>query len=287
MYRRGARVTLLLLLLASTAAAAFVLVTLEARSVSSIAATTLGLDEPARAQLWIEFDQVSRARWITIGVIASLLLCGLVALTPMARIRPPAGPIESVSPAVAEPQPDTPSQRAEPSAAYQIDLAALALLCTDLSRVTTPAVLPELLGRSAALLHASGLILWVDVGDRLVPVMGHGYSAHVMSRLGSALRTDDTAAAAAWRTGECTIVSGSDDSSGAVAVPLLGTERCMGVLAFEVSNGQQHNREIHAAASLIAAQLATVVAAPPPEATAEPVGSPADTPVPESQVQSA
>jgi hypothetical protein len=138
-------------------------------------------------------------------------------------------------------------------------------LCTDLSRVATTEALPDLLVRSALALDASGLILWVSVGDRLLPVLGHGYPEGVVSHLDPVARTDGNAAATAWRTRERVTVSGTQGKAGAIVVPLQGVDACLGVLACEVPPGREHDPMTHAIAELIAAQLATVVPRPPAE----------------------
>lgn len=268
MHRRGVRVALLLLLLAGTVAAALILFELERRSVSSIVTATRGLDSATHSQLWAELGPVFQMRWITVGVAAALLLCGVIALTPRTSI--PVTPVEPAETVAADPEPRASTTTVEPiQIARGIDLTMLAGLCTDLARLTTPDALPQLLERSTRALNASGLVLWVGIGDRLVPVMGHGYSPQVMSRLQPALRTDDTAAAAAWRTAEPTIVTGADGSNGAIAVPLLGVNGCVGVLAFEMGQGREHDSESHAAAALIAAQLATAIPAQAAESSTD------------------
>ena len=269
MHRRGVRVTLLLLLVASTVAAAFVLLELDRRTVSSIATAIQGLDTAAHSRLWAELGQLSETRWMTVGAAAVLLLTGVLALTPRASV-PQTEPVEPVSLDLDQETAQEPAHAESIRTNHTIDLTSLARLCTDLSQLSTTDALPELLGRSARALHASGLILWVGVGDQLLPLIGDGYPAHVMSHLQPALRTDDTAAAAAWRTGERTVVNGADGSNGAIAVPLLGVGGCVGVLALELGQGREHDPETHAAAALIAAQLATVVPTPAAEA---PVGS--------------
>jgi hypothetical protein len=284
MHRRGVRVTLLLLLLAITAAAAFILLELDRRSVAIIATATGGLDNDAHSRLWGELGRVSQMQWIALGVTAALLLCGVLALTPRTSA-PQSHPVERVSPA-----PEQQTLQAHPVEAPQrgrpVDLAALARVCTDLSRLTTTDALPDLLQRSAVALHAAGVILWLDAGERLLPFIGHGYSAQIMSRLQPALRTDDTAAATAWRTGAPTVVGGVDGSNGAIVVPLLGVGGCVGVLALEVGSGREHDPELHAAAALVAAQLATVIPAPAADTSAESPDA-APKPDPETRAQSA
>ena len=284
MHRRGVRVSLLLLLLATTAAAAFVLLELDRRSVAIIATATGGLDTNAHSRLWGELGLVSEMKWITIGVTATLLLCGVLALTPRTSA-PQSSSAERVAPAHDE-QALQPSQPVEDERGRPVDLASLARVCTDLSRLTTTDALPALLERSAAAVHAAGVMLWLGVGDRLLPFMGHGYSAQIMSRLQPALRTDDTAAATAWRTAAPTVVGGVDGSNGAIVVPLLGVGGCVGVLALEVGPGREHDPELHAAAALVAAQLATVIPAPSTVTSADSADA-APKPGPETRAQSA
>ena len=66
-------------------------------------------------------------------------------------------------------------------------------------------------------------------------------------------------AADAWRTGTLQCVAGSDGSRSALVAPLLGVERCIGVLALEVAPGREADAATRAAATLIAAQLSTVL----------------------------
>ena len=162
---------------------------------------------------------------------------------------------------------EVPPERAQPlpPAGLDADLLSIAGLCTDLSRVSTTEALPDLLARSAAVLDASGLILWVSVGNRLLPVLGHGYPADAISHLGPVERTDGNAAATAWRTGERVTVGGTQGKAGAIVVPLLGVDVCLGVLACEVPSGREHDPFTQAIAALIAAQLATVVPRPAAE----------------------
>ena len=276
---------MLLLLLATTAAAAFVLFELDRRSVAIIATATGGLETDAHSRLWGELGLVSQMKWITVGVTATLLLCGVLALTPRTRA-PQSSPPERESSAPHE-QALPASHPVEATARGRpVDLASLARVCTDLSRLTTTDALPALLERSAAAVHAAGVMLWLGVGDRLLPFMGHGYSAQIMSRLQPALRTDDTAAAMAWRTAAPTVVGGVDGSNGAIVVPLLGVGGCVGVLALEVGPGREHDPELHAAAALVAAQLATVIPAPAIVTSADSADA-APKPGPESRAHSA
>jgi hypothetical protein len=147
--------------------------------------------------------------------------------------------------------------------ASAIDLAAAADLCTDISRVTTTAALPDLLARAAVVLDASGIIVWVSAGDDLFAVTAHGYDPRVISRLGPIERSADNATATAWRTGEVRTVPGDTMSAGAIVAPMFGPDSCIGVLAAEVRHGREKDAATRAVTTMIAAQLATAVGAWP------------------------
>ncbi len=288
MQKRVARFTVLSLLLAGLIAASFVLVTIERRSISSVTVATQELDDVARAYLWTELDEVARVRWIALGVIAAIMVVGLFALAPISQLPPVPDPAVAFSPTIAIPPTESaPELPPAPQPRRSPDLTSVALLCTELSRVATTDSLPALLGRSAAALDASGLILWVGAGDRLLPVLAHGYPPDTISRLATVARADDNAAATAWRTGERVIVSSTHDSAAAIVIPVLGIDTCLGVLAFEVPDGREHDAATHAVAAIIAAQLATIVATPSTERATVPGESGPVEPEHESRVQSA
>jgi hypothetical protein len=199
MQKRVARVTVLALLLAGMAAASFVLITIERRSISSVTVATQGLDDVAQIYLWGELNEVARVRWIALGVVAAILVVGLFALAPVSQVPSLPDPPIALSPTIATPPTESaPELPQAPQPRRSPDLTSVALLCTELSRVVTTDSLPPLLGRSAAALDASGLILWVGDGDRLLPVLAHGYPAETISRLAPVTRADDNAAATAW-----------------------------------------------------------------------------------------
>jgi hypothetical protein len=288
MHKRVARYTILSLLFAGMAAASFVLVTIERRSISSVTLATQGLDDVERTYLWTELDEVARVRWIALGVVAAILVVGLLALAPIARV--PSVPDPAVRSSETIGTPPTESAPELPPASQPHlgpDLTAVALLCTELSRVATTDSLPALLGRSAAALDASGLVLWVGAGDRLLPVLAHGYPADTISSLAPVARADDNAAATAWRTSERVIVSSTHDSAAAIVIPVLGIDTCLGVLAFEVAAGREYDAATHALGAIIAAQLATIVPSPSTEIAPVPADSGSVEPGHESRVRSA
>jgi len=288
MQKRVTRFTVLSLLLAGMVAASFLLVTIERRSISSITVATQDLNDVARDYLWAELDEVARVRWIALGVVAALLVVGLFALAPISQVPSASDPAIAFSPRIVTPPvPAAPELPLESQPHRGPDLTSVALLCTELSRVATTDSLPALLGRSAAALDASGLILWVGAGDRLLPVLAHGYPPETISRLAPVARADDNAAATAWRTGERVIVSSTRDSAAAVVIPVLGIDTCLGVLAFEVAEGREHDAATHAVGAIIAAQLATIVPTPSTETATVPGESGPVEPEHESRVQSA
>lgn len=219
---------------------------------------------------------LTRQRWAAFGALAVVWMIGCLNL---AKRQAPASAVvvEATQMGSAEPA-EAPDMRAAGEAPF--DLTLVAELCTDLSRVTSPSALPDLLGRAARILDASGLILWISAGEQLFPVMGHGYAPEVLARLAPLGREGDNAAAAAWRTGQVTVVrSAGPSDNGAIVAPLLGLDECVGVLAAEVGHGVADRPETRALAAVIAAQLATVVPAWPAASLTEPGAAPtAETP---------
>lgn len=149
------------------------------------------------------------------------------------------------------------------------DLTMTAQLCTDLGRVSASDQLDALLSRAGDLLNASGLIVWVrdSSGHALRPATGHGYAPQILSRLGRVACDGESATATAYRTARLQIVSGGANEPGAMAVPLVSsaidTGRCVGVLSAEVRHGWEASNAVQATATILAAQLATLVAADP------------------------
>ena len=156
---------------------------------------------------------------------------------------------------------ETGSNAAQPAPAA-VDLTAAADLCSDLGRLADASTLPALLGRAAGLLGAKGLTVWIaDPTGRLYPGAAHGYSAQVLSRLGSLDPADDNAAAEAFRTSSAQTVAGDASHTGALVVPLMGVSGCVGVLAAEMEQGRERAEGVRAVARIVAAQLATLIPA--------------------------
>ena len=158
----------------------------------------------------------------------------------------------------------------EPSAPEAApDLAATAALCTDFSNLTNRDQLPGLLARTAALMNASGIIVWVSNGNVLQPALGHGYATGTLERIGSIPQVGTNPTSSAFAARRIQVVESEGSDGGALAAPLMVSERCIGVLSAELREGWESSDAVQATAAIVAAQLAPLL---PADATAaEPV----------------
>lgn len=154
------------------------------------------------------------------------------------------------------------------------DLQAAADVCTAIGQLTSSEDLPRLLQQAATVLDASGMVIWMAAGEELFAAAAFGYPPQVIQRLGPINRSAVNATAAAWRSGKLQAVSGGHDTRGALAAPMLGPDRCVGVLAAEVGVGQDGDATRRAIATMFAAQLAAALAAWPAASTAAPADVP-------------
>jgi putative methionine-R-sulfoxide reductase with GAF domain len=99
--------------------------------------------------------------------------------------------------------------------------------------------------------------------------MAHGYSDQTVRKMGAIHRDSNNAAAAAYRTAEVRTAAGDASTSGAIVVPLLTADGCIGVLSAEMKGGAEKDESSQALASIFAAQLATLVSPPPASAPAK------------------
>jgi len=219
------------------------------------------LREQLRALRLAESGAVAEARatdlkqaWMVLASAAILFAWALV------RSARRSADVSSPLPSAA-PEPDHVSFNvvATPDTVPSIDLKEAAALCTAISRVQSEADLQPLLARAAGLLKATGVVVWMAAGEEMFPVAWHGYDSRQLSQLGPIGHSSLNAAADAWRTGTLQFVSGGPGSRSALVAPLLGIERCLGVLALEVPSGREADAPTQAVASLIAAQLSTVL----------------------------
>ncbi len=140
-------------------------------------------------------------------------------------------------------------------------LDSAAELCADLARVLDSRDLPAIVERTARILNARGVVLWAadTAGALLQPALTHGYSDRVVRRLGSLQVDGDNVTALAFRSLRPQTMNGAtDEAPGAVAVPLVTTSGCVGVLSVE-TRGHRPPAESLALARIIAAQFSTVI----------------------------
>jgi hypothetical protein len=177
----------------------------------------------------------------------------------------PAADVSLVAePAAPQPAAEPVSPQARATAVPTLDFKAVAALCTELSRVDDTLALSPLLERAAALLDAAGIILWIadPDGRELNPVLAQGYPQHLVNRLGTIPRGAENATAAAFRSGMLQTVYADGASNGAIAAPLLTCGGCVGVMAAEVRGDTEKVEANLAAATIVAAQLASLVGPP-------------------------
>jgi len=201
-----------------------------------------------------------------IGLAALGLI--LFSRSPGAQVAEPAvsvtGPTaDAAENAEAEADVEIPPAPSRPPVANLPDAAEL---CVDLGRLVDARDLPPLLARAAHVLDARGVVLWVADADResLRASLAHGYSDRVLARMGALPVDADNVTSIAFRTLRPQVVNGSNEGSGAIAVPLITSGGCIGVLAAEVRDAEPAD-DVLAIARMIGAQFAAVSAPPEPE----------------------
>jgi hypothetical protein len=150
------------------------------------------------------------------------------------------------------------------AAVETVNLDAVAALCTELARVVDTRALPSILEKTAAILDASGIVIWIadPDGRELTPIVAHGYSPQLVNRLGTIARDAPNVTASAFRTGLVQTVMEDAVSEGAIAAPLVTPGGTVGVMAAEVRGGGEKQAAKLAATSIVAAQLATLMGPP-------------------------
>jgi hypothetical protein len=151
-----------------------------------------------------------------------------------------------------------------------VDLKAAADLCIDLARVSNTGQIPGILQRAASVLSAQGIVLWIadPDGRELVATAAHGYPVSALARMGNIGRDADNATAATYREASMHIVKGDVIGNGAIVAPLVTPAGAIGVMTAEIRAGLEQDTAVKAVAGMIAAQLATLVGAPPAARTA-------------------
>jgi hypothetical protein len=154
--------------------------------------------------------------------------------------------------------PDSGIEQAGPIAQKSVEpepeLADVARLCTAVARQAVD--LQTLIDEASRIIGAAGVLLWRwdEPGAALRPLVGSGYSNAVIAQLPSVNRDDDNAVAAAFGGTDIYVVNGGE-LTGALAVPLLASQGCVGVLALEFRNGREQLESVHAVAGILASQL--------------------------------
>lgn len=215
---------------------------------------------------------IRRLEIYTLVVTGSIVLLVMVLLLPGGRAAAEPQPLADHRP-IERPKPDltlrttgnVPAPRKPDS---EVNLQEAAALCLDLSRVASTTDLRVLLARTATLLHARGIVLWVPgQAGELRPALAHGYPESTLAKLSTIAAQADNATAAAYRLGEVKEVPAGSSPTGAVIAPLLTASGCTGVLAVELPAGAESHTAVQAVVTFIAAQLAGLVGSTPTEAS--------------------
>lgn len=232
------------------------------------------LREQLRALRTMESNAVADARatdlkqaWTALAVVALLFAWVLI----RSARRPAPVPTHELPSESRHPDHVPLNELPKPDPVVAIDLREAAALCTAVSRLQAESELQGLLVRTSSVLGASGVVVWMAAGEEIFPVAWHGYDSKQLSRLGSIGRSSLNATAAAWRNGTLQTVAGDSTFQSAIVAPLLGVERCIGVLAIEVAAGRETDVTTQAVTTLIAAQFATVLGAWPAGSSMSPV----------------
>ena len=227
--------------------------------------------QPATASLWSELQAVRvavatetaavRQRWWQRAAAAGAVwaFAWAVGLAWLARRRPvivtevrtgpAAEPIAVERPAVEPPPPARPQSP---------PLGEVADVCERIGRLRDAADVPPVLTRSAALLQASGLVLWVRDADALVVGAAHGYPDGLAQRLGRVALADENLITRAWHSGQCQTSLAGVGRRAAFAAPLVGAGGPVGVLAAELAPDADMET-VAGSARLVAGQFAAVL----------------------------
>ena len=203
-----------------------------------------------------------------VGVIALYFGRGLArapaapapTMAQMLRDLPP--PVKTTAPLIAPPA--VPAAQIAPGAPVKspVSLTSAAELCVDLARVLDGRDVPALLERTAKLLDAKGIMIWsADTdGAMLRPSLCHGYSEKVIAKLRPLQVDADNVTSLAFRSMQPQALPGATvTDAAAIAVPLITSSGCVGVLAAEVRQSKPHP-DLLPVARIVAAQFATLVA---------------------------
>ena len=220
----------------------------------------------------IEANAMARAdaldsSWTVAAVVALFWVIGALLL---ARVPRPVIRDEPVSIAPTQPLVTITDPMHDVAPPEGPDLQAAAVVCTAIARLTNAEDLPRLLQQAAAVIDASGVVIWMAAGEELFAAAAFGYPSQVIQKLGPINRSAINATASAWRTSTLQAVAGGQDGRGALAAPMLGPDRCVGVLAVELGIGHDADAARRAVTMMFAAQLAAALAGWPAASAAAP-----------------
>ncbi len=141
----------------------------------------------------------------------------------------------------------------------EIDLTALAQLCTEFARVEDPNDVRPLLRHAGMVVNAIGVVVWVwdPVMEELRPALAAGYADALVAQLPNVRKDEDNVTAMAFRSGQASSIEG-DGQVCALAVPLLVPAGCAGSVSFEL-RGSSPGQAVRAAATIVAAQLSQLI----------------------------
>lgn len=216
-----------------------------------------------------EQDQLARTLWSVVLGAGGIWAIGLIAFTWMPQPQPAAVQAAGDTDQPLQPAARQPIAGAQSKSTRTVDLTAVSRVAADISQLISGDAVPAVLARTAALVDASGIILWMGAGEELFAVAAHGYDKRTIAKLGAIARSADNATAAAWRNGEVRFVRGEAGANGAIVSPMFGPDGCVGVLAAEVRHGRESDPDTRAVAAMIASQLAMVLSAWPGPSTGQ------------------
>jgi hypothetical protein len=131
-----------------------------------------------------------------------------------------------------------------------LNLASAAELCGELARVADGRELATLIERTAAVLDAKGVVLWAADSD----------GALLRPKLGPMQIDSDNPTALAFRSLQPQLVHGAAPGEpGAIAVPLVMSSGCVGVLSAETRHSHP-GADVLPVAKIIAAQFSALIA---------------------------
>lgn len=159
----------------------------------------------------------------------------------------------------------------------RVDLTPLAAACESLARISDGAKLPGVLDAVRPTLGARGLAVWLAdaPGETLTVAASSGYDPRIVERFPVLSTLDDTPTSQAFAKVAPVRTPPRTTQPAAVAVPIVGARGTTGVLSFEMANGRDASTEVVAAATIVAAQLASLLEPAPAAVDVTDVAPPA------------